>query len=90
MWVVHLVVKGKPLNKCANCRSGRVNKDCSTVRCKKCCIVYCFEERKTCKCKDYQKGIKEKKKRHLEELAEAGLLEEVYWAEMAEGVQLDA
>ena len=90
MWVVHLVVKGKPLNKCANCRSGRVNKDCSTVRCKKCCIDYCLEERKSCKCKDHKKGMKEKKKRDLEELAEAGILDKVDMAEMIEeGVQLD-
>ena len=62
---------------CADCRSGRVNKDCSTVRCKKCCIDYCLEEKKSCKCKDHRKGMKEKKKRDLEELAEAGILDEV-------------
>ena len=75
---------------CANCCSGHVNKDCSTVRCKKCCIDYCLEEHQKCKCKDHLKGMKAKKKKDLEELAEAGILDEVVMEDMIEeGVYLD-
>ena len=70
---------------CADCCSCRVNKACSMIRCKKCCVQYCQEERKKCKCKDHLKGMKEKSKKELEELAEAGILDEVDMAEMAEG-----
>eukprot|EP00956_Cyclotella_meneghiniana_P040613 scaffold200609_cov36-Cyclotella_meneghiniana.AAC.1 len=63
---------------CADCRSCRVNnKSCSLIRCKKCCVEYCFQERKTCKCKDHQKATKARKEKALEELAEAGILDEV-------------
>lgn len=70
---------------CADCRSSRVNKSCSTVRCKKCCVEYCFGENQTCKCKDHVKGMKERKQRALEELAEAGILDEVNMEEFNEG-----
>ena len=67
-----------------------MNKACSMIRCKKCCVQYCFEERKTCKCKDHVKGMKEKKQQALEELREAGILDEVDMEEMVEsGAILD-
>ena len=73
---------------CAGCLTCRVNKSCSTERCKKCCIEYCFEERKTCKCKDHVKGLKEKKQRALEELREAGILDEVDMADLIESGEI--
>ena len=51
-----------------DCCSCCMNKACSLIRCKKCCVQYCFEERKMRKCKDHIKGMKEKKK-ELEDLA---------------------
>eukprot|EP00956_Cyclotella_meneghiniana_P035745 scaffold117737_cov25-Cyclotella_meneghiniana.AAC.1 len=50
-----------------------VGGSCSTVRCKKCCVEYCFGERQKCECKDHVKRMKERKQRALEELAEACL-----------------
>ena len=70
---------------CADCRSSRVNKACSMIRCKKCCVQYCFEERKTCKCKDHVKGVKEKRQLALEELREAGIFDEVDMEHLIEG-----
>lgn len=67
---------------CADCRSSRVNKSCSTVRCKKCCVEYCFQERQKCKCKDHLKGIKERKQKVIDEMREAGCLDEVDLEEM--------
>ena len=69
---------------CVDCRSSRVNKSCSLIRCKKCCIEYCFQEQETCKCKDHLKGMKERKQKALEDLAEAGILDEVDMEEMIE------
>ena len=40
--------------------SCRVNKSCSLIRCKQCCVEYCYLERKTCKCKDHQKATSQK------------------------------
>jgi hypothetical protein len=85
----YLVAKDNELV-CAGCRSSRVNKSCSMVRCKKCCIKHCLKERKMCKCKDHQKGTKERKQMALEELAEAGILDEVDMEEMIEDEQADS
>ena len=81
----YLVAKDNKLLVCADCGSSHVNKSCSTVRCKKCCVEYCFQERQKCKCKDHLKGMKERKQKVLEDLAEAGILDEVDMEEFNEG-----
>ena len=54
------------------------------MRCKKCCVEYCFQERKKCKCKDHLKGMKERRQKAIDELTEAGILDEVDMEEMIE------
>ena len=81
----YLVAKDNKLLVCADCGSSHVNKSCSTVRCKKCCVEYCFQERQKFKCKDHLKGMKERKHKELEDLAEAGILDEVDMEEFNEG-----
>ena len=71
----YLVAKDNQLV-CAGCKSSRVNKSCSMVRCKNCCIKHCLEEGKVCKCKDHQKGMKERKQKALERCADAGIYDE--------------
>ena len=80
----YLVAKDTDLV-CADCRLSLGNMSCSTVRCKKCCVEYCFQERQKFKCKDHLKGMKERKHKELEDLAEAGILDEVDMEEFNEG-----
>ena len=55
------------------------------IQFKKCCAIHCLDEGKVCKCKDHIKGMQEKKQSDMQEVVEAGILDEVDCEEFVEG-----